>query len=55
MILGQVSYLSQRAHVPFEIGLDIAGLPKGCIAVGLCREFRVPTSEKALPQFAKDV
>ena len=55
LILDQVPDLTQHSHVPFKIGLDVAGMPKRCIPVGLRRKFRVPSSKKALPQLAKDM
>ena len=55
LILAQVPDLPEHSHVPFKIGLDVAGMPKRCIPVGLCRKFRVPSSKEVLPQLAKDM
>ena len=55
LVLGQVPNLPERANVPFETGLDVAGMPKGYIPVGLRREFRVPSSEEARPKITKDM
>ena len=49
LILGQVSDLPERTHVAFEIGLDIACMPEGSIAVRLDREFRVSASKETPP------
>ena len=35
VILRQVADLTQRADVPFEIGLDVAGMPQRRVALGL--------------------
>ena len=55
LILGQVSHLPDRTHVALEVGLDVAGMPEGNIAVRLDRELRVPASQEALPQRAKGI
>ena len=51
--MGKVPDLSERTYVPFKIRLDVAGMPKGSIAVGLYCKFWISASKETRLQVHK--
>ena len=52
-VLRQVSDLTQRAYVPFQVRLEIAGMPQVGVPFRLRCEFRVSTAQEPFPKAAE--
>jgi hypothetical protein len=49
--LGQIAHLADGAHVPLEVGLDIACVPQVDVTFGVGDQLRIATTQELTPDF----